>query len=59
MLNLMKLPARKQYVGTKSLKLIAGWGDVPTNASPAPKLVPVPADRHRNRSAATATAGWD
>ncbi len=36
---------------------IADLGDAPTNASPAPKLVPETADMHKNRSAAAATAG--
>jgi hypothetical protein len=36
---------------------IGGWGDAPTNASPAPELVREHGDTHRNRSVAAATAG--
>jgi hypothetical protein len=37
--------------------LIAGSGAVPTNASRGPKRVPETGDKHKNRSAAAATAG--
>lgn len=47
-----------QYVGTKSKKLIGGWGDDPTNVSLAPELVRERDDTHGNRSVAAATAGY-
>ena len=37
-------------------KFIGGWGDAPTNASPAPERVREHGDTHRNRSVAAATA---
>jgi hypothetical protein len=43
--------------GLYQWNFIAGWGGVPTNASPAPKRVPETGDMHKNRSAAAATAG--
>jgi hypothetical protein len=58
MMTLNKLCGMNQYIGTKLQKFIAGWGGVPTNASPAQKPVPEPGDTHRNRSAAAATAGF-
>ncbi len=46
-----------QYVGTKSKKLMGGWGNDPTNVSLVPELVRERGDMHRNRSVAGATAG--
>jgi hypothetical protein len=56
-LKLTKGPERRNMSGLYQLNLIAGWGGVPTNASPAPKRVPETGDMHKNRSAAAATAG--
>jgi hypothetical protein len=42
--------------GLNQWNFIADWGDVPTNASPAPKPVPERDDMRRNRSVAAATA---
>jgi hypothetical protein len=49
---------RRNMSGLYEGKFIAGWDGAPTNASPAPKLVPEHGDMHGNRSAATATAGF-
>jgi len=57
MLKLKQLCGIINISGLNPIEFIAGGGGAPTNASPAPELVQEPGDRHRNRSAAAATAG--